>query len=83
MSSYFERIITSNVMLFGSTPIIRHLSPLKKGDYTERDDSEFLDDEMQQYQSMRVGSLLDCLDITTAVMTVSSLPAMPRHVWPR
>ena len=60
------------------------MSPLEKGDHPELDTSEFLDmTGIQQYQSM-IGTLqwsvsIGHLDITTAVMTMSSFRAMPRH----
>jgi hypothetical protein len=61
------------------------LSPLEKGDHPEIDASEFLDGnkKTQQYQSL-VGAMqwavsIGHIDITTAVMSLSSFRAMPHH----
>jgi hypothetical protein len=60
------------------------MSPLEKGNHLERDTSEFLNNtEIQQYQSL-IGAMqwaisIGCLDITTAVMTLSKFWFMPRR----
>jgi hypothetical protein len=81
---YIERMIASYVALFSSKPSTKYQSPLEKGNHPELDDSEFLDvKETQQYQSMiealQWAVSIGHLDITTAVMTLSSFCAMPRH----
>ena len=59
------------------------MSPLEKGDHPEMDTSELLDSTgIQQYQSM-VGAMqwavsIGRLDITMAVMTLSSFCVVPR-----
>ena len=69
---------------FGSKPNTAYTSPLEHGDHPELDTTPFLDqDGIQQYQSM-VGALqwavsLRRLDITTAVMTMSSFRVEPRE----
>jgi len=69
--------------MFGSKPRTNVTSPLEKNDHPEVDDTELLDEEgVQQYQSL-IGSLqwavsLGRLDITTAVMTMSSFRSLPR-----
>jgi hypothetical protein len=68
--------------MFGEKPK-RFTSPLEKGDHPELDTSEILDLRgIKQYQSL-IGSLqwavqLGRIDITTAVMTMSSYRAAPR-----
>jgi hypothetical protein len=79
---YIEKMVASYVSLFGTKSSTKYLSPLKKGDHPELDDSEFLDGrETQMYQSM-VRALqwavsIGRLDITTAVMTLSSFHDQP------
>jgi hypothetical protein len=81
---YIEKMVSSYVTLFGTKPSTKYMSPLEKGDHPELDTSEFLDmTGIQQYQSM-IGALqwsvsIGRLDITTAVMTMSSFRAMPRR----
>ena len=69
---------------FGCKPNTAYSSPLEQGDHPELDTTPMLDqDGVQQYQSM-IGSLkwavsLGRLDITTAVMTMSSFRVEPRE----
>jgi hypothetical protein len=69
--------------MFGHKPR-PYTSPLEKGDHPETDDSDLLDllDGIKKYQSI-IGSLqwavqLGRIDITTAVMSLSSFRAAPR-----
>jgi hypothetical protein len=60
------------------------LSPLEQNNHLEMDDSPFLgQDKTQQFQSligaMQWAVLFGRLDITTAVMSLSSFHAMPRR----
>jgi hypothetical protein len=70
--------------MFGGKPRTNVTSPLDKNDHPETDDTELLDEDgIQQYQSI-IGSLqcavsLGRLDVTTAVMTLSSFRALPRR----
>jgi hypothetical protein len=74
---YIEKMMASYEQFFGSKPSQKFTSPLEKGDHPETDTSEFLDSmETQQYQSL-IGAMqwavsIGRLDITTAVMTLSS-----------
>jgi len=80
---YIERTVAQYERMFGSKPRTHVTSPLEKNDHPEVDDTELLDAEgVQQYQSL-IGSLqwavsLGRLDITTAVMTMSSFRSLPR-----
>ena len=76
-------MIETYVRFFGSKPKENVMSPLEKGDHPELDTSEFLDDDgTAKYQSM-VGAMqwaisLGRIDITTAVMSLSSFRVQPR-----
>ena len=80
---YVERMIDTYERFFGSKPTENVSSPLEKGDHPELDTSELLDaDGLQKYQSM-IGALqwaisIGRIDITTAVMTLSSFRVAPR-----
>ena len=59
-------------------------SPLEKGDHPELDDSELLDATGTQHYFSLIGMLqwaisIGCLDISTAVMTMSSFCAAPHR----
>jgi hypothetical protein len=78
-------MMASYEQFFGTKPSSQKFtSPLEKGDHLEMDDLEFLDNMgMQQYQPL-IGAMqwavsIGRLDITTAVMTLSSFRAMPRR----
>ena len=77
-------MIASYEQMFGTKPNMKYSSPLEPNDHPEIDTSEFLDSTgTQQYQSM-VGAMqwavsIGRLDITTAVMTLSSFRALPRR----
>jgi hypothetical protein len=82
---YIERMVSQYERMFGSKPRTnKFTSPLEKNDHPETDGTEFLDEEgIQQYQSL-IGSLqwavsLGRIDITTAVMTLSSFRTVPRQ----
>jgi transposase InsO family protein len=81
---YIERMVSQYERMFASKPRTNVTSPLEKNDHPETDDSELLDAEgIQKYQSL-VGSLqwavsLGRIDVTTAVMTLSSFRAIPRQ----
>ena len=80
---YIKKMVDSYQQIFGSKPVASYTSPLEAGDHPELDDSELLNaDDTQKYQSM-IGSLqwaitIGRIDITTAVMTLSSFRAAPR-----
>ena len=80
---YIKKMIMSYEQMFGKTPRTTAWSPLEKGDHPELDDSEFLNPEdTQKYQSL-IGALqwaisIGRLDITTAIMTMSSFRTSPR-----
>lgn len=80
---YIEKMIDGYKAMFKVKPKETVLSPLEKGDHPELDNSKLLDEEgISKYQSL-IGSLqwaisLGRLDITTAVMTLSSFRAAPR-----
>ena len=79
---YIDKMIDGYVQMFGQKPK-EASSPLEKGDHPELDLSPELDaNGIRKYQSM-IGSLqwavsLGRMDITTAVMTMSSFRACPR-----
>jgi hypothetical protein len=79
---FITKLIGEYERMFGEKPK-RFTSPLEKGDHPELDTSEILDIRgIKQYQSL-IGSLqwavqLGRIDITTAVMTMSSYRAAPR-----
>jgi hypothetical protein len=80
---YIDKMIDTDVQLYGEKPR-KALSPLEQNDHPEMDDSPLLrQDEMQQFQSligaMQWAVLIRRLDITTAVMSLSSFRAMPRR----
>ena len=82
---YIDKMVGTYVRLFGSKPTTRGLSPLKKGGHPELYMSKFLgSEETQQYQLL-VGamqwtiSIAGCMDITMAVMTMSSFHAIPHQ----
>ena len=73
---YIEKVVANYEKLFGTKPVQNVWSPLEQGDHPELDTSEFLDEMgIEIYQSL-IGSIqwavsLGCIDITTAVMTLS------------
>ena len=79
---YIEKMAATYERLFGTKPKDVYTSPLEKGDHPEMDTSELLDSTgIQQYQSM-VGAMqwavsIGRLDITTAMMTLSSFRVAP------
>jgi hypothetical protein len=81
---YIERMVSQYERMFGCKPRTKVSSPLEKNDHPETDTSELLDEDgVQQYQSL-IGSLqwavsLGRIDVTTAVMTLSSFRALPRQ----
>ena len=80
---YISKMIQGYEQMFGSLPKRNVYSPLEKGDHPELDTSELCNPtDVQKYQSL-VGSLqwavsIGRIDITTAVMTLSSFRAVPR-----
>ena len=80
---YIEKMIGSYRQMFGESPKQNVTSPLEKGDHPETDTSDLLDeDDVKKYQSL-IGSYqwavsIGRIDITTAVMTLSSFRAMPQ-----
>ena len=70
--------------MFGTKPSQLYSSPLEPNDHPELDESKFLDhDDTQTYQSM-IGQMqwsisIGHIDITTAVMTLSSFHSVPRQ----
>jgi hypothetical protein len=83
-TKYICKVVDSYKQMFGTSPPSNILSPIEKGDHPEMDTSELLDAEgIERYQSL-IGSLqwavsLGCMDISTAVMTMSSFRAAPRE----
>ncbi len=81
---YIERMIDSYEQMFGCKPPRNVSSPLEKGDHPELDASPELDmDGVKKYQSL-IGALqwsisLGRIDITTAVMSMSSFRVAPRE----
>jgi hypothetical protein len=79
---YVSKMIQGYEQMFGSMPKRKVYSPLEKGDHPELDTSELCDmTDVEKYQSL-IGSLqwavsLGRIDITTAVMTLSSFRAVP------
>ena len=82
--TYIKKMIQSYTQMFGEPPRTTSKSPLEKGDHPELDESEFLDTEtVQKYQSL-IGAMqwavsIGHLDITTAVMSMSSFRAAPHQ----
>jgi hypothetical protein len=80
---YVDKMIDTYVQLYGEKPR-KALSPLEQNDHPEMDDSPFLrQDETQHFQSL-IGAMqwavsIGRLDITTAVMSLSSFRTMPRR----
>jgi transposase InsO family protein len=80
---YIDRMVDTYQRMFGQKPKTNVTSPLEKGDHPECDTSELLDEVgVTRYQSL-VGQLqwtisLGRMDITTAVMTISSFRSAPR-----
>ena len=83
-SKYIDKLEQAYLQLFGVKLGNRPRSPLEDGDHPELDVSEFLEeDDTLKYQSL-IGILqwlitLGRWDIQTAVMTLSSFRAKPRH----
>jgi hypothetical protein len=81
---YIDKLHDSYEPMFGSKPASAN-TPLVEGDHPELDTSELLDlTGIKQFQSLTGGSAqwavkLGRLDITTAVMTMSSFRAAPRQ----
>ena len=82
---YIQKMMDAYERMFGTRPTSNNVSsPLEEGDHPELDTSELLDQAgTQQYQSL-IGSLqwaisLGRIDVTTAVMTLSSFCAAPRR----
>ena len=79
---YIRKMATTYERLSGTKPKDLYTSPLEKGDHPEMDTSELLNSTgIKQYQSM-VGAMqwavsIGRLDITTAVMTLSSFRVVP------
>jgi hypothetical protein len=79
---YVDKMIADHVRMFGEKPK-HYTSPMERGDHPETDDSALLDLEgIKQYQSI-IGSLqwavqLGRIDVTTAVMSMSSFRVAPR-----
>ena len=80
---YTEKMVDGYKMMFGEKPKINMFSPLEKGDHPELDNTDQLNiDGVQRYQSL-IGSLqwavsIGRIDVTTAVMSLSSFRAVPR-----
>jgi hypothetical protein len=80
---YVDKMIDTYVQLYGEKPS-KSSSSIEQNDHPEMDDSPFLgQDEMQQFQSL-IGAMqwavsIGRLDITTAIMSLSSFRAMPRR----
>ena len=80
---YIKKMVSAYEQMFGQSPKTTAQSPLEKGDHPELDDTELLDAEWtQKYQSL-VGALqwavsIGRIDVTTAVMSMSSFRAAPR-----
>jgi hypothetical protein len=80
---YIDKLVADFERMFKTKPK-KYTSPLEKGDHPEMDESELLDLEgIKQYQSL-IGSIqwavqLGRLDVTTAVMSLSSYRAAPRQ----
>ena len=81
---YVEKMEQSFFQMFGRAPSHTIQSPLEKNDHPELDETDFLDEDgTQQYQSL-IGAMqwavsIGRIDITTAVMSMSSFHAQP-HV---
>ena len=79
---YIDKMIDSYFQLFGEKPK-PYTSPLEKGDHPELDTSDELGEvDIKKYQSL-IGALqwavtVGRIDITTAVMTMSSYRVNPR-----
>jgi Reverse transcriptase (RNA-dependent DNA polymerase) len=79
-TKYIHKVIDAYKQMFGCSPPQNLLSPLEKGDHPEMDTSKLLNQEgTERYHSL-IGSLqwavsLGCMDIATAVMTMSSFQA--------
>ena len=79
---YIDKMIDSYYQMFGVKPK-PYVSPLEKGDHPELDTSDELNEEgIKKYQSL-IGALqwavtVGRIDITTAVMTMSSFCVAPR-----
>lgn len=80
---YIAKMQDSYHRMFGTKPTGNLFSPIERGDHPETDTSDFLGpDDIKKYQSM-IGAMqwaisLGRLDITTAVMTLSSFRVAPR-----
>ena len=80
---YIDKMVSGYERMYGEKPKQSFGSPLEKGDHPELDTSELLDEDgIRKYQSM-IGALqwavsIGRLDITTAVMTLSSFRVAPR-----
>ncbi len=81
---YIKKMEDNYECMFGTKPKTEYSLPLDKGDHPELDMTDFLNDkDTQQYQSL-VGTMqwavsLGCINITTAIMTLSSFHTIP-HV---
>ena len=81
---YIEKMCSNFEQMFGHPPRQVVTSPIEKNDHPELDTSELLDEEgIVKYQSL-IGALqwvvsIGRFDVMTAVMTLSSFRAAPRH----
>ena len=81
---YIERMMVSYLQMFGEQPKNNVSSPLKHGDHHELDTSNILDVEHTQKYHSFVGAMqwavsIRYIDITTAVMTLSSFHSAPHQ----
>jgi len=79
---YVEKMVDTYTRIFGQKPK-HYVSPLEKGDHPECDTSEELSIELIKIYQSLVGAMqwavqIGRMDITTAVMTMSSFRANPR-----
>ena len=80
---YVKKMMESYERMFSTKPSQLYQSPLEKGDHPELDTTELLEEEdVTKYQSL-IGAMqwavsIGRIDITTAVMTMSSFRAQPR-----
>ena len=81
---YIQKMIDTYERMYGEKPSHKYSSPLEHNDHPELDTTEFLDVDMKAKYLSIIGSLqwaisIGRIDITVAVMTLSSFRELPRR----
>jgi hypothetical protein len=82
---YIEKMIASYEQVFGSKSSQKYLSPLEKGEHSEFDTSDYLDDTETQHCQSLIGAMqwaisIGRFEIITAVLS-RTLGLCKKHLW--